>query len=72
MFKDNNIEHDLLNRYKKGDSVKVRLPPHSPKNGYIEVERFSTLSAVAIPVLFILNGVAVFGYGWIVSATVAR
>ncbi|WP_444939162.1 DUF3592 domain-containing protein [Microbulbifer sp. JMSA002] len=72
LFKDNNIEHDLLNRYKEGDSVSVRLLPHSPKNAYIEVERFSTLSAVAIPILLILYGAAVFGYGWLVSVAVAR
>ncbi|QFT54886.1 DUF3592 domain-containing protein [Microbulbifer sp. THAF38] len=71
LFKDNNIEHDLLNKYKEGDSVKVRLLPDSPKNAYIEVERFSTLSAIAIPVLFILYGVAVFGYGWMISTAVA-
>ncbi|WP_444946667.1 DUF3592 domain-containing protein [Microbulbifer sp. VTAC004] len=72
LFKNNNIEHDLLSRYKEGGSVAVRVMPSSPKNAFIEMERFSKLSAVVIPVLIVIYSLAVFGYGWLVTAAVTR
>ncbi|WP_299597587.1 DUF3592 domain-containing protein [uncultured Microbulbifer sp.] len=72
LFKDNNIEHDLLSRYKEGEKLKVRVIPGSPKDAYIEMERFSRLSAVVIPVLFIIYSIAVFGYGWFLTSVLAR
>ncbi|WP_428818665.1 DUF3592 domain-containing protein [Microbulbifer sp. MCCC 1A16149] len=64
LFKDHNFEHELLQKYKVGDRVNVKVLPRSPKVAFIEIEPFSRLSAIAIPILAVLYLAFVFGYGW--------
>ncbi|WP_444930358.1 DUF3592 domain-containing protein [Microbulbifer sp. SSSA002] len=64
LFKDHNLEHELLQKYKVGDHVNIKVLPNSPEVAFIEVEPFNRLSAIAIPILTVLYIAFIFGYGW--------
>ncbi|MCX2796253.1 DUF3592 domain-containing protein [Microbulbifer thermotolerans] len=67
LFKDHNLEHELLKKYKVGDHVDVKVLPRTPEVAFIEVEPFSRLSAIAIPILILLYIASIFGYGWFIA-----
>lgn len=64
-----NYEHKLVQRYKKGSTVEIRVLPNSPDIAIIELAPLNKASVILVPLLIIVYAVLVFGYGWAAHET---
>ena len=57
-------EHELLQKYKKGQRVEIRLFPSQPDLPFLELQPLSKKSVILVPILLLAYAAFVFGYGW--------
>ena len=59
-----NYEHKLVQRYKKGDRVEIRVLPQKPDVAIIELAPLNKASVILVPLIIIGYALLVVGYGW--------
>jgi hypothetical protein len=59
-----NYEHQLVQRYKKGNNVEIRVLPKKPSVAIIELAPLNKASVILVPLIIVAYALLVFGYGW--------